>query len=189
VLSFQEYFMRSITYSLARAAGVLILAGGALSALAAPDVADVAPPGSAAVPVPTPGPAAPGLPSVPKSKADKLTATDREKIQRVITLQIRAFERNDEAIAFSYSSPESRRHFGTPRAFMDAVRIGYSALYRNTSRQFLEAATIDGITIQPMRVITANGETIVAFYTMEQQADQEWRVGGCELSPATNTSV
>ncbi len=181
--------MSPITRSLAHAAALcvivaLVLASGMSPAFAAPEAAEVAPLGSAAAPTP-----APALPGVSKSKADKLTAADREKIQRVITLQIRAFERNDEAIAFSYSSPESRRHFGTPRAFMDAVRMGYSALYRNTSRQFLEAATIDGITIQPMRVVTANGETIVAFYTMEQQADQEWRVGGCELSPATNTSV
>jgi hypothetical protein len=172
--------MHPSTHSLARVVVLLTFSGTMAAAYSASDVTEMSPSILTAVP---------SIPVTPKSKADKLTAADREKIQRVINLQIRAFERNDEAIAFSYSSPESRRHFGTPRAFMDAVRVGYSALYRNTSRQFLEAATIDGITIQPMRVITANGETIVAFYTMEQQTDQEWRVGGCELSSATNTSA
>lgn len=34
-----------------------------------------------------------------------LAKADREKIQRVIKLQIWAFERNDEAVAFAYVSP------------------------------------------------------------------------------------
>jgi hypothetical protein len=124
-----------------------------------------------------------------RESASKLSAADREKIQRVITLQIRAFERNDEAIAFSYATPESRRQFGTPRAFMEMVRVGYSALFKNSSREFLEAATINGTTIQPLRLITLDGETIIALYTMERQPDQEWRVGGCDLSPATLSST
>jgi Domain of unknown function (DUF4864) len=147
-------------------------------------------------PVPSP---APGVPAAPATKTEKpgkagnaivkLTVMDREQIKRVITLQIRAFERNDEAIAFSYATPESRRQFGTPRAFMDMVRVGYAALYKNTSREFLEAATIDGVTIQPLRVVTFDGETIVALYTMERQPDQDWRIGGCELAPATLNST
>ncbi len=115
----------------------------------------------------------------------KLTAADRQKIQRVITLQIRAFERNDEAVAFSYATPNARRYFGTPRAFMDVVRASYSALYKHTSREFLEAAVIDGVVVQPLKILTSDGEIIVALYTVEQQADKEWRVGSCELAPST----
>jgi Domain of unknown function (DUF4864) len=118
-------------------------------------------------------------------KAGKLSAADRQKIQLVITLQIKAFERNDETRAFSYSTPEIRKYFGSSRTFMDMVRSNYSVLYMNTSREFLEAAVIDGSVIQPLRIITREGEAVVALYTLEKQADKEWRIGGCEIAPST----
>lgn len=115
----------------------------------------------------------------------KLTAADRQKIQRIITLQILAFERNDEAVAFSYATPGARRYFGSPRAFMEVVRASYSALYKHTSREFLEAAVINGVVVQPLKILTRDGEIIVALYTVERQSNQEWRVGSCELAPST----
>lgn len=118
-----------------------------------------------------------------------LTKADREKIRRVITLQIRAFERNDEAIAFAYASPETRKTFGTPRNFMMMVRADYALLIKHTSREFLEAATVDGVTVQPLKVVTIEGETVIALYTMELQPDREWRIGGCELAPANKGST
>ncbi|HEX9392267.1 MAG TPA: DUF4864 domain-containing protein [Usitatibacteraceae bacterium] len=121
----------------------------------------------------------------PSAPVRKLTAADRQKIQRVIILQIRAFERNDEAVAFSYATPDARRYFGTPRAFMEVVRSSYSALYRHSSHEFLEAAVIDDIVVQPLKILTTDGEIIVALYTVEQQPDREWRVGSCELAPST----
>ena len=123
------------------------------------------------------------------SQPQTLSAADREKIQRVITLQNRAFHRNDEAVAFSYATPNARRFFGTPRAFMEMVRSSYSALYRNTSHEFLEAAVIDGVVVQPLKILTEDGEIIVALYTVEQQADKAWRVGSCELAPSTLKAI
>ena len=112
-----------------------------------------------------------------------LSKSDREKIQRVITLQLRAFERNDEAIAFSYATADTRKVFGTPRQFMDMVRSGYAPLLKHNSREFLEAATVNALTIQPVKFLTNDGDIVVALYTMERQADNEWRIGGCELAP------
>jgi Domain of unknown function (DUF4864) len=116
----------------------------------------------------------------PKSTLSK---SDRERIQRVITLQLRAFERNDEAIAFSYATADTRKVFGTPRQFMDMVRSGYAPLLKHSSREFLEAANVNGLTIQPVKFLTTDGDIVVALYTMERQADNEWRIGGCELAP------
>jgi hypothetical protein len=112
-----------------------------------------------------------------------LSKSDREKIQHVITLQLRAFERNDEAIAFSYATADTRRVFGTPRQFMDMVRLGYALLLKHSSREFLEAANVNGLTVQPVKFLTTDGDIVVALYTMERQADNEWRIGGCELAP------
>ena len=118
-------------------------------------------------------------------KVVKISPTDRQKIQHIINLQIRAFQRNDETIAFSYAAPETRKFFGNPRAFMEMVRADYSALYRSDSRMFLEAAVIDGLVIQPLRIVTLDGDTIVALYTMQKQPDNDWRISGCELAPTT----
>ena len=123
------------------------------------------------------------------SQPQKPSAADRDKIQRVITLQIRAFARNEEAVAFSYATPDARRFFGSPRAFMDMVRTSYSALYKHTSHEFLEAAVINGVVVQPLKILTTDGEIIVALYTVEQQADKEWRVGSCELAPSTLRAI
>lgn len=125
----------------------------------------------------------------PTEVVNGLTKSDREKIRRVITLQIRAFERNDEAIAFAYASPETRKSFGTPRNFMMMVRADYALLIKHTSREFLEAATVDGVTVQPLKVVTVEGDTVIALYTMELQPDREWRIGGCELAPANKGST
>lgn len=119
------------------------------------------------------------------AKPAAISVTDRLKIRQVITLQIKAFERNDETRAFSYSTPEIRKYFGSSRTFMEMVRASYSVLYMNTSREFLEAAVIDGAVVQPLRIVTRDGEAVVALYTLERQPDREWRIGGCELAPST----
>jgi len=119
------------------------------------------------------------------TEVETLTAADRLKIREVITLQIRAMERNEAAKAFSYSTPETRQYFGSSRAFMEMVRDGYTVLFKNTSREFLEAAVIDGQVIQPLRIVARDGEALVALYTLERQPDQEWRIGSCELAPST----
>ena len=119
------------------------------------------------------------------AKPAAISATDRLKIRQVITLQIKAFERNDETRAFSYSTPEIRKYFGSSRTFMEMVRASYSVLYMNASREFLEAAVIDGAVVQPLRIVTRDGEAVVALYTLERQPDREWRIGGCELAPST----
>lgn len=66
---------------------------------------------------------------------------------------------------------------------MNLVRKDYAILIKHGSREFLEAATIEGITIQPLKMVTVEGTTIIALYRMELQPDREWRIGGCELSP------
>lgn len=124
-------------------------------------------------------------PASPNAKPEKLSAADRQQIQRVINLQIKAFERNNDALAFSYSTPEIRKYFGTSRTFMEMVRSTYSVLYMNTSKEFLEAAVVDGQVVQPLRIVTREGETLVALYTLQRQPDKEWRIGGCELAPST----
>ena len=114
-----------------------------------------------------------------------LSAQDKTKIQRVIASQIKAFERDDGVAAFTYAAPAVRRHFGSPQAFMEMVRTDYEMIFHNRSTVFLEAAVIEDSVIQPLRIITIDGDVMVALFTMELQADRQWRVSGCELTQAT----
>ena len=114
-----------------------------------------------------------------------LSTQDKTKIQRVIASQIKAVEHDDGVIAFSFAAPAVRRHFGSPQAFMEMVRTDYEMLFHNHSTVFLEAAVIEGSVIQPLRIITIDGDVMVALFTMELQADRQWRVSGCELAQAS----
>ena len=114
-----------------------------------------------------------------------LSADEKTMIQRVITSQIKAFESDDGVIAFSYATPAVRRRFGSPQAFMEMVRTDYETLFHNRSSVFLKAAVIEDSVIQPLRIITVDGDVVVALFTMELQTDRQWRVSGCELAQAT----
>jgi hypothetical protein len=40
-----------------------------------------------------------------------------------------------------------------------------------------------------LRIVTHDGENLVALYTLVRQPDKEWRIGGCELAPSTLNSI
>jgi Tfp pilus assembly protein PilP len=110
-----------------------------------------------------------------------LSAEDREAIQQVIRKQLDAFQRDDEAEAFSYAAPAIQARFKTPAEFMRMVRSEYEAVYRPRSTRFLEAFLLNGQVMQPLEVEAPDTSIIVAFYFMERQADGTWRISGCLL--------
>jgi hypothetical protein len=72
---------------------------------------------------------------------------------------------------------------------MRMVRSGYQALVDARYVEFLEGAVIDGSTIQPLRLVMADGAVLVALYTMERQPDGAWRIAGCVIAPSTVKSA
>ncbi len=116
--------------------------------------------------------------------APALEKTDRVAIQGVIEAQIKAFATEDNVAAFLLATPDVRRQFGNADAFMTMVKQTYESLYRNRSTTFLEAAIINGNVIQPMRIVERDGDVVIALYTLERQANGEWRVSGCQLAPS-----
>ena len=106
---------------------------------------------------------------------------DRAAIRQVIARQLDAFQRDDEAEAFSYASPSIQAQFKTPGEFMRMVRTGYEAVYRPRSTRFLEPFVLDGQVVQPLEVLAPDTSVVVAFYLMERQADGTWRISGCVL--------
>jgi len=123
------------------------------------------------------------------SVPETISRSDRLAIQSVIVAQIKAFQREDDLAAFSLAAPDVRRQFGSAQAFVTMVKSGYEAVYRNRSATFMEATVIDGSIVQAMRIVQSDGDVVIAMFSMERQANGDWRVAGCELAPSDLVSA
>ena len=115
-----------------------------------------------------------------------LRAAEWTAIRQVIDDQQAALKAGDGAKAFVV------RIAGNPRAVRQHPNTswrwcanGYGALLAARYTEFLEGAVIDGVVIQPMRIIAPDNSVLVALYTMEKQKDGRWRIAGCVLAPST----
>jgi hypothetical protein len=110
-------------------------------------------------------------------------------MRTVINAQLEAFRRDDANAAYSLAAPEIRSLFRTPGEFMRMVRTGYKAVYRPRSVRFLHHFMVAGQPVQPLEIMTAEDQLIVAYYVMQRQRDGSWKIAGCSLKGAAATSV
>jgi hypothetical protein len=115
----------------------------------------------------------------------KLASTDWQAIRKVISQQLAALRAGDGERAFGYASPGIRAQFGDAQTFLAMVRGAYSALLVARYTEFLEGAVIDGLVIQPLRLIAPDNTVRVALYTLEKQGKGGWRISGCRIAPST----
>jgi hypothetical protein len=107
----------------------------------------------------------------------------------VISQQLAALRAGNGDRAFSYASPGIQAQFGSARTFMAMVRGAYSPLLVARYTEFLEGAVIDGVVIQPLRLIAPDNTVLVALYTLEKQSKGGWRISGCRIAPSTVQAV
>ena len=115
--------------------------------------------------------------------------SDWNKMRTVINAQLEAFRRDDANAAYSLAAPEIRSLFRTPGEFMRMVRTGYKAVYRPHSVRFLHHFMVAGQPVQPLEIMTAEDQLIVAYYVMQRQRDGSWKIADCSLKGAAATSV
>jgi len=115
----------------------------------------------------------------------RVTGADVAEIRAVIHRQIDAFRRDDAQSAFALVSPGVQQAFGTPERFLDAMRMGYRAVYRPASVSFLELLVMGGEVVQQVQVTDGAGTVWVAYYAMQRQKDGSWRTNGCHLVQPT----
>jgi hypothetical protein len=113
--------------------------------------------------------------------AEKLSAADRQAIERTVRMQLDAFGHDDADRAFRFAAPEVQRMFGSSDSFMDMVRDHYEPVYHASSARFLRAEMVDNQWVQPVQITDGEGHVWRALFTMRRQADKSWKVGGCEL--------
>ena len=116
-------------------------------------------------------------------------ADDSTDIQKVISDQIAAFQRDDGAEAFSYASPNIRRMFGNADTFMRMVRQGYPSVYRPQSFEFQEVVEIEGRLVQDVLFVGPSGEVEIGSYLMERQPDGTWRINGVVMRKAPDAVI
>jgi len=114
-----------------------------------------------------------------------LRASDWKSIKQVIAAQRAALIAGEGKKAFGYATPAIRAQFGEADIFMAMVQVGYPALLTARYTEFLEGAVIDGLIIQPLRLVDADNSVRVALYTMEKQKNGAWRISGCRIGPST----
>ena len=110
-------------------------------------------------------------------------------IEGVISRQIDAFRADDGAAAFSFAAPALRDFFRDDTSFMAMVKQGYPQVYRPRDFSFSELREIDGRLTQFVEITDTDGQRWVAAYTMTQQADGSWLIGGCVILKAPETTV
>lgn len=118
-----------------------------------------------------------------------LSEADRVSIRGVIGQQMRAFQADDAALAFSFATPGLQQMFGTAGRFMAMVRSGYGPVYRAQEVQFLDLIEFQGQPTQRVLVVGADRVALAAYYMMERQADGHWRISGCILRRLPEVSI
>ena len=123
--------------------------------------------------------------SLANASMPALPAAEWKAIQRVIADQRAALVNGHADKAFGYATEGIQRQFGDAATFMSMVRASYSALLEARYVEFLEGAVIDGLVVQPLRLIGADNTVRVALYTLEKQKNGRWRISGCRIAPST----
>ena len=120
-----------------------------------------------------------------KDLSAPLSSQEWQAIRKVISQQLAALRAGDGGKAFGYATSGIQAQFGDAKSFMAMVRHAYSPLLDARYSEFLEGAVIEGIIVQPLRLIAQDNTVLVAFYTMERQKRGAWRISGCMIAPST----
>ncbi|HEV2541539.1 MAG TPA: DUF4864 domain-containing protein [Methylobacterium sp.] len=116
--------------------------------------------------------------------------TARKAARATIERQIDAFRRNDAAGAYAEAAPQIRNLFPSAETFIAMVAKGYAPVLRPRSYRFETAQeTADDEIAQGVSLQDETGLDWVALYTLQRQADGQWRITGCQLKKAPGERV
>ena len=111
------------------------------------------------------------------------TAQEWAEIRSVIQGQLEAFQRNDEAAAYSLAAPSVRERFPTPEAFNKMVREKYSPFYSPREVKFLTPSIVSGRILQGIQFLSDENQLLLAVFTLERQRDKSWKIKACDMLP------
>lgn len=110
--------------------------------------------------------------------------------QSVIDSQLKAFQADDGALAYSYAAPGIKRVFPTVDPFMGMVTNGYTPVRRPQSYVFGKSEEMGaGRIAQQVFVVGPDGKEYEALYTLERQPDGRFLITGCSLRASNALST
>ena len=110
--------------------------------------------------------------------------------QSTIDRQLKAFQANDGATAYSYAAPNIKRMFPTVEAFMGLVTRGYAPVRNPRSYSFGKVEEMSPTSIvQQVILVGPDGKTYEAVYTLEMQPDGTHLITGCSLRASNALTI
>ena len=113
----------------------------------------------------------------------EVSAESAQAVQATVQAQLAAFAADDAERAFAFATLAIRTLFQTPANFLAMVRQDYPVVYRPAKVLFLSPKALDAAVVQPVQLVDAAGQSWLAMYTLERQADGRWLINGCVLVP------
>ena len=113
-----------------------------------------------------------------------LSAGEEEDVQAIINSQIKAFQEDDFAAAFTFASPSIRSMFGTPENFGKMVQQGYPMVWRPKDLRFIDFERNQYGRLQSVQIVDQAGKIHFLRYFMVSTS-QGWKIAGVEfINPA-----
>ena len=111
----------------------------------------------------------------------QLNETTAQAVKNTVQAQLVAFAKDDADLAFSYAAPTISAMFETPQNFMAMVQDAYAVVYRPAKLLFLAAAGTSSTVVQPVIMWDQEGQSWMATYNLELQADGSCLIVACVL--------
>ena len=111
-----------------------------------------------------------------------ISESDKAAIRQLIEKQLQAFQQQDEATAFSLTSPTIQKNFAR-QEFMKAIAEKYSALTRPRSIMFRGFTLVNNFPALVSTVMDRQGTLSQGIFIVQHQQDYSWRIHGYELIP------
>jgi len=109
--------------------------------------------------------------------------------QAVVQRQIAAFERGDDADAWSLAAPSIHDRFSSAEEFAGMVKERYLPVYRHRSVEFGPAAQHGDDVGMVVTLVSEDNEVWSALFVVSKQGDGAWRTSSCLLEKAPQTSL
>lgn len=116
-------------------------------------------------------------------------ADDSSDIQSTISAQLQAFRVEDGAAAYSYAAPNIKTYFPSADIFMSMVKQGYAPVYKSSSATFGALKPEGSGFRQEVFLSDMDGQSWIASYTLERQADGSMKITGCQIRKGDDVSA
>ena len=121
--------------------------------------------------------------------AEAVSTADSRAVRAVVEAQLKALSADRAEQAFSYAAPAIRQQFGDAKVFMAMVRQSYAMLINPRSVSYFRPEGVGGVITQGVQFRDADGRLWRAVYELQRQSDKRWRISGCAVAPADESST